>query len=80
MKRKNYVFRMEGRPDPKLIGENLDKIIPGFIRRAKSFYETKEGMAEFVQWLRDLPEDGPLAECKAELPMWEAKLAEMEVA
>lgn len=79
MKRKG-VLRVEGKLDPKQAGENIEKIYPGFFGMAKMFFNSKEGMAEFIEWLRSLPEEGPYSECRAELPMWEARLKEMEVA
>ena len=75
----NYTYRIQGELEPKLVGKDINRVYPDFFKKAKLFFSTQEGMAEFVKWLRALPEEGPLAECRAELPMWEARLKEMEV-
>lgn len=80
MAKHNYTYSMEGQLDPKQVGENIDKIFPGFVKKAKTFFATVEGMRAFVEWLRGIPDDGEWATYKKELPMWEARLKEMEVA
>lgn len=76
MKRR-YVVRIEEPFVAEELGKNLGRIFPGFYSKAREFFGTVEGMKEFVEWLRSLPEGDS---CKEELPMWEAKLKEMEVA
>lgn len=80
MAKHNYTFRFEGQLDPKQVGENIDKIFPGFYTKAKQFFSTKEGMEEYVDWLRNIPEDSLFAKYKVELPEAEARLKAMEVA
>lgn len=80
MTKRNGVLRVESRPDPKLLGENINEWLPGFFTKGKAFLSTIEGNNEFVEWLRSIPEDSVLAKYKAELPEAEAKLKEMEVA
>ena len=77
MAKHNYTYRAAGKPEPKLMGQELDKIYPQFFSKAKAFFSTKEGMAEYIEWLKSIPEDSVLAACKAELPEAEAQYQKM---
>ena len=80
MAKHNYTFRFEGQLDPKQVAEHLEEIYPHFYSRARAFFGTVEGMKEYVEWLKSIPEDSVFARCKAELPEMEARLKAMEVA
>ena len=78
--KRNCTLRVEGKLDLEQVGGNINTIIPGFFKKAKAFFATVEGMRAFVEWLRNIPDDDEWAKYKKELPMWEARLKEMEMA
>lgn len=80
MAKHNYTFRIEGKLDPKQLAENIEKIYPHFYSNAKAFFATRDGMQEYIDWLRSIPEDSIFAKYKVELPEMEARLKAMEVA
>lgn len=80
MAKHNYKLRVEGKLDPAQVGQVVDKIYPGFYGKAKLFFSSKEGMAEYIEWLKGIPEDSVLAKYKKELPKAEAEYQGMEVA
>ena len=77
MAKRNYTLRVEGKLDPAQVGKNINDIFPGFIRKAKQFFNTKEGLQEYVAWLKSIPEDDTFAVYRAELPEMEARLLKM---
>lgn len=76
----NYTLRVEGQMDLKEVGNNINTVFPNFFMRAKAFFNTVEGIREYVDWLRSIPSDSEWSRFKKELPMWEARLKEMEAA
>ena len=78
--KRNCTLRVEGKLDLEQVGGNINTIIPGFFKKAKAYFATVEGMTAFVEWLRSIPDDDEWAKYKKELPMWEARLKEMEMA
>ena len=74
MAKHNYSYKIKGELDNEQIGENANKIFPNWHSKAKLFFNSKEGMTEFVAWLQGQPD------YKAELPEAEARLKAMEVA
>ena len=77
MAKHNYSYKIKGELDNEQIGKNINKIFPDCLSKAKLFFSSKEGVTEYVAWLQSQPEE---CEDRAELPMWEAMLREMEVA
>lgn len=76
----DYTLRVEGKLELKQVGNNINTVFPFFFQKAKAFYNTVEGLTQYVEWLRNIPENSEWAKYKEELPMWEAKLKEMGAA
>ena len=80
MAKHNYKLRVEGKLDPAQVGGAINTIYPNFFSKAQAFFGTEEGMAEYIEWLKGIPEDSVLAKYKEELPKAEAEYQGMEVA
>lgn len=80
MAKHNYTLKVEGQLDPAQVGGAINAIYPGFFSKAQAFFGTEEGMAEYIEWLKRIPEDSVLAKYKGELPEMEAEYQGMEVA